>query len=110
MPFSRQRAIPPPPQPQGLSSPTFRTPPLDGSLTIQEIYAWHLQQSPNHRLFVYAREDGSVQTINWAEAVAAIYTGARLMRRRLQFATKPPVVAILSLSGPSFLSSNVTHP
>ncbi|PBK78299.1 acetyl-CoA synthetase-like protein [Armillaria solidipes] len=98
MSFSRQRAIPPPPQPQGLSSPTFRVPPLDGSLTIQEIYAWHRQQSPSHRLFVYAREDGSVQTINWAEAVAAIYTGARLMRRRLQSATKPPVVAILSLS------------
>ncbi|KAK0483762.1 hypothetical protein IW261DRAFT_1332931 [Armillaria novae-zelandiae] len=98
MSFSTQRAIPPPPQPQGLSSPTFRAPPLDGSLTIPEIYAWHLQHSPNHRLFVYAREDGSVQTINWAEAVAAIYTGARLMRRRLRFATKPPVVAILSLS------------
>ncbi|KAK0196977.1 hypothetical protein F5146DRAFT_1153799, partial [Armillaria mellea] len=92
------RAIPPPPQPQGLSSPTFRVPLLDGSLTIPEIYAWHLQHSPNHPLFVYAREDSSVRTINWAEVVAAIYTGARLMRRRLQFATKPPVVAILSLS------------
>ncbi|KAK0463970.1 uncharacterized protein EV420DRAFT_1638889 [Desarmillaria tabescens] len=98
MSFSRQRTIPPPPQPQGFFSSTFRAPPLDGSLTILEIYAWHLQHSPNHRMFVYAREDGSVRTINWAEAVAAIYTGAQLMRRRIPFEAKPPVVAILSLS------------
>ncbi|KAK0210917.1 hypothetical protein DFS33DRAFT_1371246 [Desarmillaria ectypa] len=79
----KQCAIPLPPQSQGLSSPTFRVPPLDGSPTIPEIYAWHLQHSPNHRVFV----------------IAAIYTGARLMKRRIQFAAKPPVVAILSLSG-----------
>ncbi|KAG7447913.1 acetyl-CoA synthetase-like protein [Guyanagaster necrorhizus] len=98
MSFSTRRAIPPLPRPQGLSSATFRAPPLDGSLTIQEIYAWHLQHSPSHRMFVYAREDGSIRTISWAEAVAAIYTGARLLRRRIQSATESPVVAILSLS------------
>ncbi len=63
------------------------------------MYDWHLQHSPNHRIFVYAREDGSLRNICWAEAVTAAYTCARLMNDRILFKEKPPVVAILSMSG-----------
>ncbi|KAF8993889.1 hypothetical protein BDQ17DRAFT_1431390 [Cyathus striatus] len=48
------RLLPPPPSTQALASDTFRPPPLDGSLTLPEIYDWHMKNTPNHRLFVYA--------------------------------------------------------
>ncbi|KAJ8094466.1 hypothetical protein PM082_010900 [Marasmius tenuissimus] len=94
-------SIPLPPQTQGLSENTaFRTPPLDGSLSLTQIYDWQAHNSPNHRLFVFSDNDGGVRNITWKEAVAAIYTGARSLRSRMQsiVATKHrvPVVAILS--------------
>ncbi|SJL02273.1 uncharacterized protein ARMOST_05599 [Armillaria ostoyae] len=98
MSFSEHQVIPPPPQKQGGQSTTFLPPPLDGSITVQQMYDWHLHHSPNHRIFVYAREDGSLRNICWAEAVAATYTCARLMNNRILFKGKPPVVAILSMS------------
>ncbi|KAK0216122.1 hypothetical protein IW262DRAFT_1449678 [Armillaria fumosa] len=98
MSFSTHKAIPPPPHKQAVESTTFRTPPIDGSFSLQQMYDWHLQYSPNHRLFVYAREDGSVRTICWPEAVAAIYTGARLMKSLVPYNDKPPVIAILTMS------------
>ncbi|KAL0569048.1 hypothetical protein V5O48_012925, partial [Marasmius crinis-equi] len=95
--------IPLPPQTQGLVKNTaFRTPPVDGSLSLAQIYDWQARNSPNHRLFVFSDNDGGVRNITWKEAVAAIYTGARSLRSRMQMkgivATKHrvPVVAILS--------------
>ncbi|KAK0453918.1 hypothetical protein EV421DRAFT_1701489 [Armillaria borealis] len=98
MSFSEHQVIPPPPQKQGGQSTTFLPPPIDGSFTVQQMYDWHLHHSPNHRIFVYAREDGSLRNIYWAEAVTAAYTCARLMNNRIPFKEKPPVVAILSMS------------
>ncbi|KAK0461857.1 acetyl-CoA synthetase-like protein [Desarmillaria tabescens] len=98
MSFSEHRVIPPPPQKQGQQSRTFLPPPIDGSLIVQQMFDWHLQHSPNHRVFVYAREDGSLRNISWAEAVAAAYTCARLMNNRIPLKDNPPVVAILSMS------------
>ncbi|KAK0190677.1 hypothetical protein F5146DRAFT_564151 [Armillaria mellea] len=98
MSFSEHRVIPPPPQQQAGQSTTFIPPPIDGSFTVQQMYDWHLQHSPNHRIFVYAREDGSLRNICWAEAVTAAYTCARLMNGRIPFKEKSPVVAILSIS------------
>ncbi|KAK0461852.1 uncharacterized protein EV420DRAFT_1665230 [Desarmillaria tabescens] len=98
MSFSTHRTIPPPPQKQGEKSTTFRSPPIDGSFTLQQMYDWHLVNSVNHRIFIYARDDGSIRTICWPEAIAAIYTGARLMKCRIPVRHKPPVVAILSMS------------
>ncbi|KAK0499795.1 hypothetical protein EDD18DRAFT_1442304 [Armillaria luteobubalina] len=98
MSFSEHRDIPPPPRNQGEQSTTFRPPPIDGSFTVQQMCDWHLQHSPNHRIFVYAREDGSLRNICWAEAVTAAYACARLMKSRILFEEKAPVVAILSMS------------
>lgn len=94
--------IPPPPQTQALNSTTFRPPLLDGSLSIPEIYEWQAANSPNHRIFVYANDDGSVRNILWPEAVAAIHTGASLIQRltgRLQPQSERPVIAILAAAG-----------
>ncbi|KAF8216298.1 hypothetical protein K438DRAFT_1796975 [Mycena galopus ATCC 62051] len=93
--------LPPPPQTQARSSSTFRPPPLDGSLTIPEIYDWHFQNTPNHRLFVYARADGSTRTVYWSEAVHAIYVGAKILRDRFKWTAgipEAPIVGILASS------------
>ncbi|SJK98376.1 uncharacterized protein ARMOST_01641 [Armillaria ostoyae] len=95
-------AIPLPPQTQALTSKTFIPPPLDGSLTLPEIYDWHSKHNPGHRLFVYTQQDGTPRTICWPEAVRAVHTGAKLFRDRLGWkpgmANEKPVVAILAIS------------
>ncbi|KAJ3897995.1 hypothetical protein F5879DRAFT_910286 [Lentinula edodes] len=92
--------IPPPPVTQALSSETFCPPPLDGSITLCEMYDWHARNTSNHRLFVFAQEDGTTRTIFWPEAVKAVWTGARLIRDRVSSESleKTPIVAIVSMS------------
>ncbi|KAJ7449028.1 hypothetical protein B0H11DRAFT_2079248 [Mycena galericulata] len=95
------RLLPPPPPTHAHASPTFAPPPLDGSLTIAQLYDWHFRNTPNHRLFVYARDDGSTRTIYWPEAVHAVYVGAKIIRDRLGWVpgmAETPVVAILASS------------
>ncbi|KAK0220052.1 hypothetical protein IW262DRAFT_1554790 [Armillaria fumosa] len=95
------RVIPIPPQTQALTSKTFIPPPLDGSLTLPEIYDWHSKHNPDHRLFVYTQQDGTPKTIYWPEAARAVHTGAKLFRDRLGCklgADEKPVVAILAIS------------
>ncbi|KAK1228458.1 hypothetical protein PQX77_008476, partial [Marasmius sp. AFHP31] len=99
--MERLDLVPLPPQTQGLAeNTTFRTPPLDGSLSLAQIYDWQAQNSADHRLFVFSDNGGGLRNITWKEAVAAIYTGARSLRSRMHSvaATKHrvPVVAILS--------------
>ncbi|KAL0578153.1 hypothetical protein V5O48_003858 [Marasmius crinis-equi] len=83
-----------------VSSPTFRRPPLDGSMTLTQIYDWQAQNSPDHRMFVYTDSNGRVRNITWKEGVAAIYTGARSIRSRFSKTAAGrhgvPVIAILS--------------
>ncbi|KAF8968163.1 hypothetical protein BDZ97DRAFT_1655638 [Flammula alnicola] len=91
--------LPAPPQTQALQSSTFRPPPLDGSLTLPEIYDWHLQNTPHHRLFIFSDDVGKIRTIYWPEAVRAIHTGARLLRLALEWQPneeRVPIVAILA--------------
>lgn len=91
-----------PPKTQALSSNTFRPPPLDGSLTLAEIYDWHLRETPNHRLFLYADANDQVHTIYWPEAARAVLTGATLIRDRIGDITdkmNTPIIAILAASG-----------
>ncbi|KAH9934343.1 uncharacterized protein B0H18DRAFT_870080 [Fomitopsis serialis] len=97
-----RRFIPPPPCTQALSSTTFRPPPLDGSLTLAEMFDWHLDHNQNHRLFVFPLNDGTIRAIYWPEAVKAVYTGASIIQARIADTAvadgAPIVVAILALS------------
>ncbi|KAF8878687.1 hypothetical protein CPB84DRAFT_1793984, partial [Gymnopilus junonius] len=93
--------LPNPPQTQALSSKTFLPPPLNGSLTLPELCEWQSKNSPNHRLFVFSRENGQVRTICWPEAVRAIHNGTRLVRKFMGWQPgmkDAPVVAILAAS------------
>lgn len=90
------------PHPQAQSSSTFIPPPLDGSLTIPEIYDFHLKHNGEHPLFVYDDENGVVRTIRWKQAVQAIHTAGRFVRsatREPQAQDHTPVVAILAVNG-----------
>ena len=66
---------------QGLNSSTFKQPPLDGSLTLHEIYEWHAVQSPDHPLFIYEDGPGCTRAIVWREAVKGIHRATRFIRK-----------------------------
>ncbi|KZT73185.1 acetyl-CoA synthetase-like protein [Daedalea quercina L-15889] len=94
-------SLPAPPHTQGLSSVTFKNPPLDGTLSLPELCDWHGQHSPDHRLFVYAEDDGTIKNVKWARASEAIRRSAQLVRERLGWTpgtSENSVVAILSAS------------
>ncbi|CAL1699334.1 unnamed protein product [Somion occarium] len=92
--------IPSLPPTQCLSTDTFKQPPLDGTLSLPEIYDWHLEHSPNHPLFVYADDAGIATTIYWPEAVRAVHRAGRLIQSLVQDADSkrsgPLVIAILA--------------
>jgi hypothetical protein len=99
--------IPPAPATQALSSTTFHAPPLDGSLTIAEMWDWHAEHSPEHPVFQYSDDNGNVTTIKWPEAARAMHRGGRFMQ---SFAaahpvssSRKPIVSILASSGESYL-------
>ena len=81
--------LPPIPRTQALSSKTFSPPPLDGSLTIPELYDWHYKHSPEHPLFVYLDDHGNLVTITWKEAAQATHRTASLICNIV--AGEPPV-------------------
>lgn len=90
------------PCPQAQNSPTFTPPPLDGSLTVPEIYDHHLRNSGSHPLFVYDN-DGTTQTITWKQATQAIHIAASRLKTIVnpRDSQEAPVVAILAVIGQS---------
>ena len=71
-----QLPLPPLPRTQGLSSPTFKLPPLDGSLILPHVWDWHYETSPDHPVMVYSDDDGSTTIIRMKEVVHAIHRAA----------------------------------
>ena len=92
-----------PPRNQALHSTTFQLPPLDGSLTLPQIYDWHLEHSPKHPILEHVDPDGNVQTVEMAELVYAVHRAARRVQAGVQAqphnSTKRPVVSVLAASG-----------
>ncbi|TCD61564.1 putative NRPS-like protein biosynthetic cluster [Steccherinum ochraceum] len=88
------------PKTQALSSKTFKIPPLDGSLTLPEIWDWHLENSPEHPLFVYVDENGTEKSLIFRDAIYAMHRAGRIMRSRMpeSLAETRPLVAILAVS------------
>ncbi|KAK7689664.1 hypothetical protein QCA50_007459 [Cerrena zonata] len=93
--------IPPVPKTQGLTSSTFKIPPLDGSLTLPQIYDWNLKHSPTHPLFEYADEDGVITTLTWAQVVrgvhhAGAYVKLKIAKDQQRSLEDRPIVSILA--------------
>ncbi|TFY78273.1 hypothetical protein EWM64_g5737 [Hericium alpestre] len=67
-----------PPTLQGKSSATWLCPPLDGSLTVPEIFEYHARNSPKHPLFVYPDNRTGSRTILYPEALRAFRRAAKI--------------------------------
>ena len=95
----------PTPITQGLKCPTFTQPPLDGSLSLAELYEWQAINSPEHPLFVFEDSPGTHRMIKWAEAMKGIRRATRILRnavRESAGAIKPEkstVIGVLASSG-----------
>ncbi|KAK0480363.1 NRPS-like enzyme [Armillaria novae-zelandiae] len=84
------------PTPQGVSSLTFKPPPLDGSLTFPELFDYNATHSPKHPLFRYNDPDnGGFRTILWEEGVAAFHTAGHYFKKYIH-ADAPVTVGILA--------------
>lgn len=65
---------------QGVDSPTFSRPPFYRPWTVPELYLYHAQSSPDHPLFIYVEDNGTLRTICYPEALCAIIRAAILVR------------------------------
>ncbi|KZT28667.1 acetyl-CoA synthetase-like protein [Neolentinus lepideus HHB14362 ss-1] len=93
--------FPPLPPTQAINSPTFKPPPLDGTLTLPEIYDWHYRNTPKHPLFLYPDGDGTVHEILWPSAVRAIHQVGYILRPKVgnpMTQDGRPIVAVLAAS------------
>lgn len=65
----------------------FIKPPLDGTLTLPELFDFHWFNNPTHPLFRYERNvDGmtgevEVEVVTWSRAVRAIHSAAAYVKR-----------------------------
>lgn len=93
---------------QASHSTTFKVPPLDGSMTMLGMFDWHLENNPDHPLFLYKSSHTThVQSILWPDATRAIHRCARLIRASIEHLTpgrsfnraSPPVIAVLGHLG-----------
>ena len=95
--------LPVPPRTQALESTTFKAPPLDGSLSLAEMYDWHYYNTPDHPVFVFP-DDHDVQpkVLKWPEVARAITHGARMIKKVTRMDYSPEtdnIVAIFAASG-----------
>ncbi|KIK57260.1 hypothetical protein GYMLUDRAFT_766757 [Collybiopsis luxurians FD-317 M1] len=92
---------------QGSQSATFHRPPLDGSLTVPELFAWHSHHSPKHPVFVYSADDENQETraICYPEVYKAIGVAARIVKNSFKISNEhlregngAPVIGILAIA------------
>ncbi|KAF9256855.1 hypothetical protein L218DRAFT_936281 [Marasmius fiardii PR-910] len=82
--------------------PTFNNPPLDGALSIPEVYDWHREHNPNHPIFLYSTDDNT-RTISYSEFYDAYHRAGTIAANLCGIditATREdcPVVGFLSTS------------
>ncbi|KAF9505928.1 hypothetical protein BS47DRAFT_1322053 [Hydnum rufescens UP504] len=91
--------LPPPPNPQGRKSKTFVAPPIDGSLTLSEVFDHHAKHSPNHPFFVFHDAPGKEAQVTWRQLRRATARVARILHSH-NIPSAPPapkIIAVLAL-------------
>jgi acyl-CoA synthetase (AMP-forming)/AMP-acid ligase II len=91
--------LPPVPTPQGRKSKDFVPPPVDGSLTLSEIFNYNARHSPDHPFFVYHDAPGKEEHIRWRQLRNATGRVARIVLSH-NVPSAPPapkIIAILAL-------------
>ncbi|KAH9949726.1 hypothetical protein B0H21DRAFT_819887 [Amylocystis lapponica] len=81
----------------------FAVPPLDGSLTVPQIFDWHYEHNSNHPIFVYKAECGDLVHHTYAEMVPAAHRAAQYVAKKVgidlsQDPSTYPTVAIFAAS------------
>ena len=102
-----------PTSPQALDSTTFRAPPLDGSLSMPQIYDLHAEQSKDHPFFVYEDSSENKRHVTYGDFKKATHRAARILQLYAKECMKEsPVFAVLAAAGePAFSSKNIGwHP
>ncbi|KAJ7052953.1 hypothetical protein C8F01DRAFT_562559 [Mycena amicta] len=89
----------------GLSSTTFKSPPLDGSLLFPDVLEYQAQHSPDHPLFVYPAQSQALgeldrptalEKLTWSKAIKVFRRVGHLARASVE--GDRTVVAILALT------------
>ncbi|KAJ7218214.1 hypothetical protein C8J57DRAFT_1095682 [Mycena rebaudengoi] len=78
----------------------FRTPPLDGHMTIPEILEWHSANNPGHSLFVHTTQDG-LKYVTYQDFSPAMHRAGRYVASLCGLplcGPAPAVIAILATS------------
>lgn len=99
----------------GQASRTFSPPPLDGLLTIPELFDWHRDHSPDHPIFVYSTSAEDRTEITFKQGIDAAHrAGALLADRLVKLGLRPsaaehdgPIIAILAATGTPMLSPHL---
>lgn len=86
--------------------PTFTPPPLDGSLTVSEIYDFHYEKNPWHPVFVFAAAPQQLTSLTYSDVVPAAHRAARFVAKLMNLNIESnseeaarPLVAIVATSG-----------
>lgn len=87
---------------------SYNFPPLDGSLTVPEMFDWHYQNNADHRSIVYANNDGQKTWLSFTDVVPAVHRAARYVAKvsgiDLETDEKRPLVAIIAATGETTLA------
>ncbi|KAG9217913.1 hypothetical protein CCMSSC00406_0005283 [Pleurotus cornucopiae] len=96
--------LPPPRQVHGLDLKwNYQFPPMDGSLTMSELYDFHYENNPEHPVFKYANRAGDIVTLAYDKVVPAIHNAGRYVANAVGVqlgggSQDKPVVAIVASS------------
>ncbi|KAJ8690287.1 hypothetical protein PTI98_011728 [Pleurotus ostreatus] len=96
--------LPPPRQVHGLDPKwNYQFPPMDGSLTMSELYDFHYENNPEHPVFKYANRAGDIVTLAYDKVVPAIHNAGRYVANAVGVqlgggSQDKPVVAIVASS------------
>ncbi|KAF8889040.1 acetyl-CoA synthetase-like protein [Infundibulicybe gibba] len=81
----------------------YTSPPVDGSLTVSELYDFHYANNPHHPVFRYPDSTGNMKELRYSEVVPAAYEAARFVAKLANIdLSKPtdgsprPLVAIVA--------------
>jgi acyl-CoA synthetase (AMP-forming)/AMP-acid ligase II len=85
--------------PQGVNSPTFCAPPLDGSMSIAQMLEHHLEKSPRHKAYIYDDDQGGIVSIEFAQYIRTVYAACRNVLRDMAPHKAGAVVAIFADAG-----------
>lgn len=83
----------------------YKAPPLDGSLTVPQIYDWHFRENADHAVFVFKPHDrDGLERLTYRQVVPAMHNAGRLVSRLVRqnaenLSEETGPVAIVSSAG-----------